>query len=137
MPRAPAALHARFSEQLTPKIFISQSTVDAWVAADRADVAGDVLTLRGVAGALRLAAASLFSSVSAGSDEAQKLLGRVKAEQAIAALGGEVYLTSVILGETAYEVEPGFLATPAPAEAAPALVKAMSGLGATPPAAAG
>jgi hypothetical protein len=122
---------------LTPKLFISQSTIDAWVAADQADVAGDVLTLRGVGGALRLAAASLFRSVSAGSDEAQKLLGRVKAEEAIASLGGEVYLTSVILGETAYEVDPGFLATPAPPEAAPVLVKAVAGLGDTPPTAIG
>lgn len=114
---------------MTPSLFIPQGTIDAWVAADKADVAGEVLTVRGIAGALRLAPASWFCRVSAGSDEVHGLLGKVKAEEAIAALGGEVYMTSVILGETAYEVEPGFLAAPAPPESAAALVAAVRGLG--------
>jgi hypothetical protein len=45
-------------------------------------------------------------------------------------MGAEVYMDSVILGETAYEVEPGFLATPLDAACARAdLVAAITKAG--------
>jgi hypothetical protein len=40
------------------------------------------------------------------------LLGRVKDEDALAALGAEAYMTSVLFDDAAYDVEPGFLAIP-------------------------
>lgn len=67
--------------------------------------------LPGGAGTLRLETGVYFRSVATGGDT-NRLLGRIKAGQAVAALGGETYLNSVIMGDTAYEVEPGFVATP-------------------------
>jgi hypothetical protein len=99
--------------------------MDAWVASERVEVSGQTLSLR-AAGALSLEPASYFRKVSAGGD--QGLVGKVKSEQAIAALGGETYMTSVILGESAYEVEPGFLATPAPGTATGAVLFALRAL---------
>jgi hypothetical protein len=67
-------------------------------------------------------------SVQAGSDQTFDLLGRVKTKAAVSALGAEVYMNSVILGETAYEVEVGFVAKPVPAARLPdaAVVAAIS-----------
>ena len=45
-------------------------------------------------------------------DDRRGLIGRVKDEDALAALGAEAYMTSVLFDDTAYDVEPGFLATP-------------------------
>jgi len=94
------------------KIFIPQEIVDRWVASDRVDLSGEVLTFRGRPVALRMVPGYFFDRVSGGTDDAHGLLGRAKAGAAIAALGAEAYMNSVILGETAYDVEPGFLAKP-------------------------
>jgi hypothetical protein len=94
------------------KLFISQAAIDAWVSSDRVDLQGEVLTLRGGAGALRLRAASYFRKVAGDGDDRRALIGRVKDEDALAALGAEAYMTSVLFDDTAYDVEPGFLATP-------------------------
>jgi hypothetical protein len=111
------------------KLFISQNAIDTWIASDRVDMSASVLSLRDGRGALVLAAAFLFRKVSAGNDN-NRLLGKVKTETAIAALGGEAYMTSVIVGETAYEVEPGFMGTPAPGTDGRVLVQAVRSLGA-------
>jgi hypothetical protein len=94
------------------KLFISQAAIDAWVSSDRVDLQGEVLTFRNGAGALRLRAASYFRKVAGDGDDRRSLIGRVKDEDALAALGAEAYMTSVLFDDTAYDVEPGFLATP-------------------------
>lgn len=114
---------------MTVKVFIPQAVIDGWVASDRVEISGDVLTFRADAVALRVSAASYFKTVSAGSDAPFGLLGRVKSEEEIARLGAEAYMSSVIVGETAYEVEPGFVGVPTREEAdvGPAVVEALRG----------
>jgi hypothetical protein len=112
---------------MSAKLFISQGTIDAWVSQDQADVSGDRLTLRGGL-SLRLSPASLFRRVSGGTD-VHGLVGRVKGEEAISALGAEAYMSSVILGDTAYDVEPGFLAFGADGQPAATLVSAVRAIG--------
>ena len=45
-------------------------------------------------------------------------MGRVKEQRLIEALGAEVYMDSVVLGDNAYDVETGFVAVPEPIRAA-------------------
>ncbi len=92
------------------KVFIPQDVVDSWVTADKVDLSGEVMKFRAVGLAVRMVPGYFFDHVSAGTDEGHDLLGRVKAKAAIAALGAEAYMNSVILGETAYDVEIGFIA---------------------------
>jgi hypothetical protein len=94
------------------KLFISQAAIDAWVSSNKVDLQGEILTLREGAGALRLRAASYFRKVAGEGEDKRALLGRVKDEDALAALGAEAYMTSVLFDDAAYDVEPGFLATP-------------------------
>jgi len=73
-------------------------------------LSGEVMTFRGSGLALRMVPGYYFDRVAGGSDEGHQLLGRAKVKAAIAAMGAEAYMSSVILGETAYEVEAGFVA---------------------------
>jgi hypothetical protein len=41
--------------------------------------------------------------------DAHKLVGQIKYEKDLRAMNAEIYLSSVIYGDTAYEVEPGFI----------------------------
>jgi hypothetical protein len=95
------------------KIFISQGAIDGLVSSDQAEIAGSLLSFKGRPGGLDLVPASLFRRISAGHTDPHTLVGKVLDEEAILALGGETYMTSVLLGEIAYDVEPGFLGTPA------------------------
>lgn len=94
------------------KIFLSQDVVDSWITADKVELSGEIMTFRGSGLAWRLVPGLYFDHVAGGSDEAAQLLGRVKSKAAVSALGAELYMNSLILGETAYEVQPGFIAKP-------------------------
>jgi hypothetical protein len=103
---------ARFEALMSFKVFLPQDVVDNWVTADKVELAGAIMTFRGAGLSLRLVPGYFFQRVSGGSDEGHNLLGRAKMKAAVAALGAEAYLSSVLLGETAYDVESGFIAKP-------------------------
>ena len=97
---------------MSVKLFIPQETVDSWLSGERVNLEGEMLRVVASGLVLRLVPGCYFTTVQAGSDETFKLLGKVKAKAAVSALGAEMYMNSVILGETAYEVEVGFVAKP-------------------------
>jgi hypothetical protein len=97
---------------MSMKVFLPQELVDSWITADKVELAGEIMAFRGGSVALRMVPGFYFDHVAGGSDEGSLLLGRAKTKVAVAALGAEAYMNSVILGETAYEVEAGFIAKP-------------------------
>src|SRR4051812_24719008 len=100
------------------KVFISQAAIDSWISSDQVEVSGSLLSFRSRAGALTLIPAAHFRSVAGGKDDPHGLVGKVKDEESVLVLGGETYMSSVLIGETAYDIEPGYLGTPAsPADA--------------------
>lgn len=94
------------------RVFLSQTTIDDWVASDRVDLQGEFITLQPAGVRLRLSSAAFFKAVAGGSHDAHALVGKVKDQEAIDAMGGEAYMSSVVIGEAAYDVDPGFTATP-------------------------
>ena len=94
------------------KLFISQKRLDSWASEERVTVHGDVMTLAGDGRSFALSPAVRFMKVSAGDADAHELVGRVKAVAVLEDLGGEHYMDSVIVGETAYDVQEGFLGLP-------------------------
>jgi hypothetical protein len=115
---------------MSVKVFIPQDVVDSWVTADKVELSGEIMTFRGLGVALRMVTGFYFDHVAGGSDEGHNLLGRAKSKAVIAAMGAEAYMNSVILGETAYEVEAGFVAKPLdPACTRAVLVAALSQAG--------
>lgn len=112
-------------------LFVPQSVLDRWSEQGRIQVDGNVLTILGEGKDFALTSAVRFLKMEAGDDLAG-LLQKVKTTDALKQMGAEHYMESVILGESAYQVQTGFLADanalrraaaasqPPPARAAPA-----------------
>jgi hypothetical protein len=90
-------------------LFVPQSVLDRWSEQGRVQVEGNVLTILGERKDFSLTSAVRFMKMEAGEDLVG-LLQKVKTTDALKQMGAEHYLESVILGESAYQVQQGFLA---------------------------
>jgi hypothetical protein len=90
-------------------LFVPQSVLDRWSEQGRIQVDGNVLTILGEHKSFALTSAVRFIKMEAGEDNAG-LLAKVKTTDALKQMGAEHYMESVILGESAYQVQQGFLA---------------------------
>lgn len=95
-------------------LFISQERLDAWSVEDRVTVEGDTMTLAENGRSFTIRPAVHFLQVEGGDEDPQQLVGLVKDEETLATMGADHYITSVIIGDVAYKVNPGFLGTPTP-----------------------
>src|SRR5512138_478577 len=113
-------------------LFVSQAMLDSWAGQGKIDFVGDVMTLLAGEGKGRgyaLDPAVRFLKVVGNEPDPNGLLHKVKTVAQLKEMGAEPVDDSCILGDLAYEVEPGFLA-----EAA-ALAAAATAQGARPTAA--
>jgi hypothetical protein len=94
------------------QLFISQQRIDAWDRVGSITMEDDVLCLLPDRHQLRLTPAIAVKKVVSGDSDPLDLCGRVKTSTEVAALGGEQYMESLLVGEVAYDVQPGFLAEP-------------------------
>lgn len=97
-----------------PRIYVSQALLDRWLASGRVRLDGDLLRLPAEAGgiSLYLSPAVAFERLEGAQSDPHQLVGSVRGAQELAQMGAELYDTSVVLGECAYSVRPGFLAIP-------------------------
>ena len=94
------------------RVFFAQTALDAWLADGKAELSGSELTFTAEARRYRLAEAARILREVTGAPDANELVGRVKSTQYLQELGAELMEGSMILGENAYDVAPGFMATP-------------------------
>lgn len=99
------------------RLFISQDRLDAWSAEQRVSVAGDVMTLADDGRSFRIQPAVRFLRVAGNTDDPHQLVDTVQDERSLDDMGADHYMYSVILGETAYDVQPGFVGEPIPRDA--------------------
>lgn len=107
------------------RLFVPQDTLDLWVADQKATVTGTELLLQG--DTFDLKPAVLFLKDVSDTGDPHALLGRVKDQTQLAALGAESYMGSVVLGDSAYEVKDGFVGAPRPRRSAAAAAAASGG----------
>lgn len=94
-------------------LFVSQAMIDSWADQGRIDFVGNVMTLLSGEGRDRsyaLEPAVRFLALLGAEADPHKLLKKVKSIVQLRELGAEVIDASVVLGDVAYEVEPGYLA---------------------------
>jgi len=96
-----------------PRIFVSQRRVQQWTEEGRVAIDGNQMTLPELGRTFRLTEAFYVQRAVSEDGDQFKLAGRVKTRTQIATLGGEVFLNSLIIGDTAYEGDPGFIGEPA------------------------
>ena len=86
--------------------------MDRWLVAGRAEVDGDALTLRPEGARFALRPGVVFVAEVTGEGDPAGLVGTVRDEDQLAALGAEHDAGSVLLGDRAYDVEDGFVGAP-------------------------
>jgi hypothetical protein len=94
------------------RIFFPQGALDQWIDAGVVELAGDVLTIAAEGRQYRIIEAARFLCEVAGAGDENQLVGKVMTRVFLNELGAELLEDSVILGENAYDVVCGFLATP-------------------------
>jgi hypothetical protein len=98
------------------KLFLPQTVLEEWATADKADVHEHALVVTGEPVRYPVEPAVHVMALVSGPDEHQ-LLRKVKTDAQLAELGAERLADSVVAGETAYDVESGYLVqVPQPTE---------------------
>ncbi len=90
------------------KLFLPQTTLEDWATAEKADVHDQALVLTGDPIRYPVEPAVHVTSLVSGPDEHQ-LLRKVKTDAQLADLGAERLADSVVAGESAYDVESGYV----------------------------
>ena len=102
-------------------LFVSQAMLETWAEQGKIEFAGNVMTLLAGDGKGRkyaLDPAVRFLTVVGADRDPHGLVHKVKSVSQLKELGAEPVDDSCILGDTAYEVQPGFLAEGAALQAA-------------------
>jgi hypothetical protein len=94
------------------RVFFPQAALDEWIVDGTVELTGGVLTILSEGRRYELAEAVLVVREVSGAGDSRDLLGRVKAIPVLQRLGAELVETSMLLGEGAYDVEPGWIGTP-------------------------
>ena len=94
-----------------PKIFIPQEWADSAVMEDRVQIQGETLTANADGKTYQMAEAVRVLAVEGGDPDNPGLVGKVKTQEQLVAMGGEHMGDSMICGDTAYKVQQGFVLT--------------------------
>jgi hypothetical protein len=94
------------------RVFFSQAALDQLIVEGKVDLIGDELTLKAEGRRYRILEAARIVSEVSGTADGNELLGKVKTRAYLSELGAELLETSMVLGDNAYEVVPGFLGAP-------------------------
>ncbi len=96
-----------------PRIFVAQTLADSWLAAGRVQLERDLLRLPDPSGGatdLFINPAVFFERIDGSEADVHQVVGKVKTAQELAQMGADHYESSVVMGDYAYTVVPGFLA---------------------------
>jgi hypothetical protein len=94
------------------RVFFPVAALDVWIGGGKVEISGDELTIRGAGRRYRILEAARVAAEVSGSPDANELVGKVKSKPFLDELGAELLETSMILGENAYDIVPGFLGAP-------------------------
>jgi hypothetical protein len=102
-------------------LFVSQAMLDSWAEQGKIDFVGNVMTLlagEGKGRSYALDPAVRFMKVLGLEQDPNALVHKVKSVKQLREMGAEPAEDSCILGDVAYEVQPGFLAEASALQAA-------------------
>jgi len=109
-----------------PRIYVSQALVDRWLGEGQIELDGDLLRLAGRQTSLFINQAVFFKQIDGAEVDPHSVVGCVKTSQELTHIGAEHFDTSVVLGESAYTVQPGFVAVPVGADGTETLLDAAA-----------
>lgn len=95
------------------KLFLPQKQLEDWALAEQADLVDGKVLVGETKSMFPVTSAVHFVKLVSGAD-AHGLVGKVKTTEQLTALGAEHMMDSVLLGDDAYEVTPGYIAEVTP-----------------------
>lgn len=115
------------------RVFFPQAALDEWIASDRVDLANDELLIKTEGRRYKIIEAIRVLREVSGAPDIHEVVGKVKTRAFLRELGAEILEGSMILGDNAYDVIPGFIGAPVGSfaehrKAAPASTKTDSSL---------
>jgi hypothetical protein len=94
------------------RVFFPQEALDYLLSENKIDLTTNLLTMRGEGRTYKIVeAVHVLAEVSGGQDP-YELIGKVKTRGYVAELGAELLGNSMIIGDNAYDVIPGWVGAP-------------------------
>jgi hypothetical protein len=94
------------------RVFFPQVVLDKWLLDGVVDLQGTELTILSEGRRYKLAEAARVLREVTGAPDVNEVVGRVKSVAYLQELGAELVESSMVLGENAYDVVPGWLGAP-------------------------
>ena len=94
------------------RVFFPQEALDRWLVDGKVEISGSELTFPNERRRYRLVEAVRVVSEEASHADPDELVGRVKTMRFLTELGAELLGDSMVLGDNAYRIISGWLATP-------------------------
>ena len=94
------------------RVFFPQSALDVWLTDGTVDLSGDELNIVAEGRRYRLMEAVRIVNEVTGAGDANDLVGRVKSKAFLDERKAELMESSLLLGDNAYDVIPGWLGEP-------------------------
>jgi hypothetical protein len=94
------------------RVFFPQAALDAWIVDGSVDLTDGVLTILGEGRRYELTEAVHVLREVSGAGDPHELVGRAKTRAALERLGAEIVESSMLLGDAAYDVSPGWVGIP-------------------------
>ena len=94
------------------RVFFPQEALDSWIVDGSVELTDGVLTIVGEGRRYELVeAVRVLREVSGAGDE-KDLIGRAKTRYSLEKIGAEIVETSMLMGDCAYDVVPGWVGIP-------------------------
>lgn len=93
------------------RLFFPQTALDQWIGDGSAELGDGQLTIA-VGRRFRVVEALRVLREVSGLGDGLDLVGRVKTREQLAEIGAEIVETSMLVGDAAYDVEPGWVGAP-------------------------
>lgn len=94
------------------RVFFPQAALDEWVADERVELRNEELLIKSENRKYRIVEGIRVLREVSGMSDGHELIGKVKSKAFLLELGAELLETSMILGDNAYDVVPGFVGAP-------------------------
>jgi hypothetical protein len=94
------------------RVFFPQAALDQWIVDGTVDLTDSRLTILAEGRRYELVEAVRVLREVSGSGDTHDVVGRVKGRGELENLGAEIVQSSMLLGDAAYDVEPGWAGTP-------------------------
>jgi hypothetical protein len=94
------------------RVFFPQAELDDWLGDGRVDLKNDELLIKIENRRYRIIEATRVLREVTGSIDPHEIIGKVKSRAFLNELGAEILESSMIIGDNAYDIVPGFVGAP-------------------------